>query len=71
LKAAITFAADGSAFNALGENDTVAISGKTVVIKFNTALTGADNKVKIAAEALKDAAGNKIAEIQTEAIDAK
>ena len=70
LRNAITFAADGSAFKALASEDKVEISGKTVVIKFNTALTGADNKVKIAAEALKDAAGNKIAEIQTDAIDA-
>jgi uncharacterized protein YccT (UPF0319 family) len=70
LKAAVTFAADGTNFSALGGSDTVAISDDTLVVTFNAALTGTSNKIKVAVEALKDAAGNKAIEITTEAINA-
>jgi len=71
LKAVITFAANGIEFSALNAADTVAISGNTIVITFNTALTGTDNKVTIDASSLKDAYGNVLdAAVNTAAIDA-
>jgi hypothetical protein len=73
LKAAITFAADGSTFTALGNNDAVEITvadKKVLKVTFDTALSTATNKIKIAAGALKDAAGNVNVEITTSAIDA-
>ncbi|MCG6170948.1 S-layer homology domain-containing protein [Anoxybacillus sp. LAT_35] len=73
LKAAITFAADGSTFDPLAAGDSVAISGNTLTITFNTALTGNTNKVQIAASTLKDTASTPVvqsAAITTAAIDA-
>lgn len=58
LKSAVTFSSDLTNFTALGLDDAVAISGNTLVVTFNTALTGDNNKVKVAANSLKDAAGN-------------
>ena len=54
LKNAITFAADGTTFLPLSGSDTVAISGKTLVITFSTPLLGTSNKIKLAANTLKD-----------------
>lgn len=69
LKAAVKFAADGTDFVALGETDTVAIVEGKLVVTFNTALTTATNKIKVAANALKDAAGNALAtEVNTLAV---
>lgn len=68
LKAAVTFAADGTTFGALAATDTVVISGNTLVVTFDQALAGATNKIKINAAALKDAAENKTAEITSDAI---
>ena len=72
LKAKVTFAADGSAFKALGESDTVAIDGKTLKVTFNTALTGTTNKIKIAAGAVKGTENNASvnADITTDSLDA-
>ncbi|MDR3601433.1 MAG: fibronectin type III domain-containing protein [Desulfosporosinus sp.] len=61
LKSAIKFATNGTTFNALGASDTVAISStdaKQLVVTFNSPLTGANNKLQIAANSLKDADGN-------------
>ena len=73
LKAKVTFAADGNAFNALGESDTVAIDGKTLKVTFNQALTGSTNKIKIAAGAVKGTEDNASvnADITTNAISAE
>lgn len=70
LKAAITFAANGSKFSALAKEDTVEISGKTLKVTFNSPISGETNKIKINAAALKDAAKNQTEEITTEAINA-
>ena len=70
LKGALKLATDGSKFNSLDVNDTVAIIDGKLVITFNTALSTSTNKVKIAANALKDAAGNKNLEITTDAVNA-
>lgn len=70
LKAKVTVATDGTTFAALGASDSVAITGGKLVVTFNSALSTATNKIKIGADALKDSAGNKNAEIVTNAIDA-
>lgn len=57
LKAAVTFAADGETFAALGTSDTVAIDGKNLVVTFSTALTGSTNVIKVAAKTFKTANG--------------
>ncbi|MFZ3132528.1 MAG: leucine-rich repeat domain-containing protein, partial [Desulfosporosinus sp.] len=70
LKNAVTFAADGVNFIALGANDTVSINENTIVVTFNTALTGNNNKIKIAANSIKDATGNVLGtDIITEPIE--
>jgi len=64
LKAAVTFAADGATFAALGADDTVEIKDGKLVITFNVAIDAdADDTIKVAKDALKDAAGNKTAEV--------
>ncbi|MCP1143672.1 hypothetical protein [Lysinibacillus endophyticus] len=70
LKAAVTVATDGETYEALAAEDEVEISGKTLKITFDSALTGATNTIKVNANALKDAVGNKTLEIITDAIDA-
>ena len=70
LKANITFAANGTNFAALAAGDDVAIIDNTLAITFNTALAGNANKIKIAANSLKDAAGNVLnTETITDPID--
>lgn len=70
LKEAITFAADGNKFSALAKEDKVEISGNTLKVTFNKAISGKTNKIKINPAALKDAAENQTKEITTEAINA-
>lgn len=53
-------------FAALGDDDTVTISGNKLVVHFATALTEADNYIQIAADTLKDANGNTITDDTTE-----
>ncbi len=65
LKAAVTFAADGSTYAALAAADTVAITDGKLVVTFNSAVSGATNKIKIAASALKTTNGA----IQTQAVE--
>lgn len=48
LKAAITWAAGGVTFIALGASDTVVLTDFGLVVTFDVALTGATNKIKIA-----------------------
>ena len=71
LKAAVTFAADGETFAALGTNDTVAIVDGKLVVTFENALTGTTNEILVAASTLKDAAGNVLASaVNTAAVSA-
>ena len=61
LKSAIKFATNGTTFNALGASDSVSIistDAKKLIVTFNSPLTGANNKLQIAANSLKDANGN-------------
>ncbi|NLY28530.1 MAG: calcium-binding protein, partial [Alcaligenaceae bacterium] len=58
LKAAVQFATDGTTFNALGANDTVAIDGNKLVVTVEAALTGTSNVIQVAAATLKDGSGN-------------
>lgn len=69
LKGAVTYSTNAATFTALGDGDTVAISGNNLVVTFNTALTGASNKIRLAAGSLKDAANNVLAvQVTTDAI---
>lgn len=70
LKTKVTVATNGTEFSALGASDTVAVTNGKVVVTFASALSTATNKIKIAADSLKDSAGNKNAEIITGAINA-
>lgn len=53
VKSAISIAADGETYEALGESDSASISGKVLTITFSSALSGADNKIKIASGTFK------------------
>lgn len=64
LKAAITFASDGTTFAALGASDTVAVTAGDVVVTMDSAITGSTNKLKIAGSSLKTTNGA----IQTQVI---
>jgi uncharacterized repeat protein (TIGR02059 family) len=70
LKESVTFASNGNDFVALGVSDTVEINGSTIVVTFNSALTGSTNKIKVEANALEDAGdnGEVSVEVTTEAI---
>jgi predicted secreted protein len=57
LKAAVTFAADGTTFAALSASDTVTITSGDMVVTFNSAFTGSANKLKIAADTVKSTNG--------------
>ncbi|MDD4400198.1 MAG: DUF5309 domain-containing protein [Dysgonamonadaceae bacterium] len=70
LKAKVTVATDGTTFAALGATDGVAITSGKLVVTFNSVLSTSTNKIKVGADAIKDSAGNKNAEITTGAIDA-
>lgn len=71
LKDAVNYAVDGTSYTTLNAADQVSIVGKTLVVSFNSALTGNSSKLKLAANSLKDAAGNALSsEITTEALDA-
>jgi hypothetical protein len=70
LKNAITFAADGTTFNALGTTDTVDIADNLLTIKLATALSGTNNKFKIASGAVRDLFLNTNSELTTSAIAA-
>lgn len=58
LKAAVTFAADGTTYSALGETDTVVLNDFALVVTFASALTGATNKIQIAANTVLNTIGN-------------
>lgn len=71
LKNSVKFAANGTNFSALDPADGVAIAGKDLIVTFDTALSGATNKIKVLANAIKDKAGNVITtDTTTDAIDA-
>jgi hypothetical protein len=70
LKTKVTLATDCTTFSALAAGDKVDITNGKVVVTFTSALSTATNKIKIAADSLKDVAGNKLAEVVTGAIDA-
>jgi YD repeat-containing protein len=71
LKGAISFAANGTSFLPLGATDTVKIEGNKILVTFNTPLIGNQNKIKIAANTLKDSSGVVLtAEVITDEIDA-
>lgn len=70
MKANITVAEDGETFEALGESDSINLSGKILRVAFNAALTTATNKIKVAAGTLVSVGGAENAEIITDAIDA-
>jgi hypothetical protein len=71
LKAGITIATDGTTYSALGASDTVAITGgSTIVVTFDSALSTATNKIKIAAGTVKDVFSINNAEAVTGTIDA-
>jgi uncharacterized repeat protein (TIGR02543 family) len=69
LKAAVTLAADGTNFAALGASDSVSLVGKTLVVTLNAQLTGTGNKLKVVANALEDVFGNVLTtEVTTDAV---
>ncbi len=67
LRDLITYTSDanaegGGTYNPLSENDTVTIRKDRIIITFASQISGNYNRIKIAAEALKDRAGYKSAE---------
>lgn len=71
LKAAVTFSAGGVTFVALGASDTVAVTfPRVVTITFDSAISGATNKFKIAADALCSGNGTGNALYTSAAVDA-
>ena len=70
IKENITIATDGSDFNALAAADTVSVVGKYIVIDFDSALSTATNKIKVAKESVVSVSGDFNAEVTTDAIDA-
>lgn len=82
LQKAFTFSADGTNYSPLASGDTVkidkalpisggkTINGSTVTVTFATALTTKTNKLKIAANTLKDASGNILGALETSALEA-
>lgn len=69
LKDAVTYAINGASYTPLNEADQVSIVGKTLRVAFDTALTGNSNEFKLAANSLKDAAGNVLSsEVTTEGL---
>ena len=69
FNAAITFSRDGGSFQALNARDKVSLSGRSIKIKLLNPLTTNDNKIKIAADSLRDLIGNLAEEIETPEID--
>ncbi|WP_127490753.1 CBM96 family carbohydrate-binding protein [Paenibacillus glycanilyticus] len=68
LKQAIQFSADGGAsYRALGETDKAILSGSTLTLILSEPLSGSQNKVRILAGTLKDAALNVTADDLTTA----
>ena len=64
LKAAITFASNGTTYAALASADSVAVTTGKVVVTFDSAITGSSNTLKIAGSSLKTTNGA----IQTQAV---
>lgn len=61
LKSAITFASNGTIFEPLSAGDSVKISStdaKQLIVTFDSPISGANSKLQIAANSLKDASGN-------------
>jgi hypothetical protein len=58
LKAAVTFAANGTDFAPLAAGDAVNISGNRLIVDFAAALGGNDNRIRVNAETLRDYSGN-------------
>ncbi len=54
LRAAVTFAADGATFGALGTTDTIELKSGIITVKFASALSGSTNRIRIAGDALQD-----------------
>lgn len=70
LKGAVSYASDGVNFRPLRASDTLRISNNTLVITFEQALSGADNRIKVSDGALKDETGNILTqEVVTDKID--
>ncbi|MEA4827862.1 MAG: fibronectin type III domain-containing protein, partial [Clostridium sp.] len=65
LKNAVTFAADGVNYNALGIKDTVTIVSGKLIVTFESSLIGSTNKIKIAGNSLKDEGGNLLTDLIT------
>lgn len=71
LKAAVTLAADGIDFQPLAAGDTVSLTGTNLVINLASALSGNNNKIKVAESTLKDTAGNVLTtEVVTDSLAA-
>lgn len=60
LKAAVTFSTDGTNFLPLAIGDTVAVTAGTLKVTRTAQLTGSTNQLRVAANTLKDAAGNVV-----------
>lgn len=65
LKAAITFAEDGSAYHALEAGDMVEISEATLTVTLITPPTGEKNRIRVAGGSLKDENNNIMAAVIT------
>ncbi|GLX67000.1 CBM96 family carbohydrate-binding protein [Paenibacillus glycanilyticus] len=65
LKNAVKFSADGTNFLPLASGDTVEITGGKLKVTRTLPISGDSNKLLVAANALKDAAGNTVAQSYT------
>jgi hypothetical protein len=74
LKKAITLSTNANAtpptYSALQAKDVVSISKNRIIITLATPLTGANNRVNIAADAVMDEVGNKSGELTTATVSA-
>ncbi len=59
LRSAVTFAADGATFVALGQTDSIQLIKGVITVKFASALSGSTNRIRIAGNALQDLFTNK------------
>ena len=69
FRANVQMAKGGGAYAALGARDKLTVNGRTVEIMLATPLNSDNNRIKIAADSLKDLLGNLADEIETEEID--
>ncbi|MGE5391799.1 MAG: 6-bladed beta-propeller [Deltaproteobacteria bacterium] len=70
LRKAISFSCDGQAFYTLTNAAQLSISGPQLFITFDNPIDGANNKIRVNSNALKDTSGNAVDVVETGDIQA-